>query len=50
MRTIIGIDPGTAVLGYAIITVLSPNELRIESVGVVQLKKYDDHYDRLSSN
>lgn len=47
MRTIIGIDPGTAVLGYAIITVLSPNELRIESVGVVQLKKYDDHYVKL---
>ena len=47
MRTIIGIDPGTAVLGYAIITVLSPNQLRIESVGVVQLKKYDDHYVKL---
>lgn len=47
MRTIIGIDPGTTILGYAIIDILTPNDLRIQSVGVVQLQKYEDHYLKL---
>lgn len=46
-RTIIGIDPGTTILGYAIIEILSPNAIKLHSVGVVKLQKYEDHYIKL---
>ncbi len=46
-RKIIGIDPGTTVLGYAIIEVLGKNKLKIHSLGVVRLNKYKDHYTKL---
>ena len=46
-RTIIGIDPGTSVLGYAIIDIISANVIHLQSVGVVQLQKYDNHYVKL---
>jgi crossover junction endodeoxyribonuclease RuvC len=32
-RTIIGIDPGTSVLGYAIIDIISANAIYLQSVG-----------------
>ncbi|MBS1619610.1 MAG: crossover junction endodeoxyribonuclease RuvC [Bacteroidetes bacterium] len=45
-RTIIGIDPGTIVMGYGVITVTG-QQLKLVSMGVIQLSKYDDHLDRL---
>lgn len=45
-RIILGIDPGTIVLGYGIIeiggTAKSANKMSLVSMGVVQLSKYDD--------
>jgi crossover junction endodeoxyribonuclease RuvC len=45
-RTIIGIDPGTIVMGYGIVEVTG-QKLKLISMGVVQLSKYEDHLDRL---
>ena len=45
-RKIIGIDPGTTVMGYAIIEVAN-QKITIETVGVVRLHKYSDHYEKL---
>ncbi|MCW3127994.1 MAG: Crossover junction endodeoxyribonuclease RuvC [Bacteroidetes bacterium] len=45
-RTIIGIDPGTIVMGYGIIEVTG-QKMTLVSMGVVQLSKYEDHLDRL---
>jgi crossover junction endodeoxyribonuclease RuvC len=45
-QIILGIDPGTIVLGYGIIEIdkQKPNLL---SMGVIQLSKYDDHLQKL---
>ncbi|MDH6535750.1 crossover junction endodeoxyribonuclease RuvC [Parabacteroides sp. 52] len=45
-RIILGIDPGTIVMGYGIL-VVEGNRPRLETMGVLQLNKYDDHYLRL---
>lgn len=45
-RTILGIDPGTIVMGYGII-VVEDNKPRIEAMGVLALDKLEDHYVRL---
>lgn len=45
-RTIIGIDPGTIVMGYGVIEVTG-QKMKLVSMGVVQLSKYEDHLDRL---
>ena len=45
-RTIIGIDPGTIVMGYGVITVTG-QQMKLVSMGVIQLSKYEDHLDRL---
>lgn len=42
-----GIDPGTTILGYAIIEVEQNKIIQLDSVGVVQLHKYGDHYTKL---
>ncbi len=44
---IIGIDPGTNIMGYAIIEVITKDDLRLHSLGVVHLSKYGDHYEKL---
>ncbi|MFI3295186.1 MAG: crossover junction endodeoxyribonuclease RuvC [Rikenellaceae bacterium] len=46
-RRIIGIDPGTNVLGYAVVEV-EGGELRVLVFGVLSLAKYSDHYKKLS--
>lgn len=46
-RIIMGIDPGTQVMGYGIIKVLD-NKPFMEAMGVMELNKYDDHYLRLA--
>ncbi|MDR2120299.1 MAG: crossover junction endodeoxyribonuclease RuvC [Tannerella sp.] len=45
-RIILGIDPGTIVMGYGILTVEN-NKPRIETMGVLSLNKFDNHYTRL---
>ncbi|MDD4431363.1 MAG: crossover junction endodeoxyribonuclease RuvC, partial [Bacteroidales bacterium] len=45
-RIILGIDPGTTVMGYGIIRVLN-NKPEFVSMGILQLNKYEDHYLRL---
>jgi crossover junction endodeoxyribonuclease RuvC len=45
-RTILGIDPGTNLLGYGIIE-CSGNEMQLAGVGIVRLDKYEDHGKKL---
>lgn len=44
--TILGIDPGTNVLGYAVIQKVS-KELLLHQLGVIRLHKYDSHQQKL---
>ncbi|MDR1347134.1 MAG: crossover junction endodeoxyribonuclease RuvC [Prevotellaceae bacterium] len=47
-RIILGIDPGTAILGYGLIKISGKNpELMI--LGSIELKKYSDHYLKLKT-
>lgn len=45
-RIIIGIDPGTNVMGYGILGVKNRNPAMI-ALGVIQLSKFESHYMRL---
>lgn len=45
-RIILGIDPGTLVMGYGILHIRN-NVLNTLAVGVLKLDKYDDHAIRL---
>ncbi|NPA36500.1 MAG: crossover junction endodeoxyribonuclease RuvC [Chlorobi bacterium] len=45
-RIILGIDPGTTVMGYGIITVKG-NSAKMIAMGVLELHKYSDHYLKL---
>lgn len=45
-KRILGIDPGTVVMGYGLIEV-KDNKPQILHVGVVKTKGYDNHYLRL---
>lgn len=45
-RIIMGIDPGTIVMGYGLIVVRG-QEARLLAMGVIKLDKYEDHYLRL---
>ncbi len=45
-RIILGIDPGTIVMGYGIIHVEN-NNLKTLGIGVIKLDKFDDHALRL---
>ncbi|MFA6924233.1 MAG: crossover junction endodeoxyribonuclease RuvC [Bacteroidales bacterium] len=45
-RIILGIDPGTNIMGYGIIQIAGKN-VEVLSLGVLQLKKYDDHHIKL---
>jgi crossover junction endodeoxyribonuclease RuvC len=45
-RIILGVDPGTQVMGYGLLRVLN-NKPQLLAMGVLQLNKYDDHYLRL---
>ena len=47
MRTILGIDPGTNVLGYGIIRCSGRNNAKLVVLGVIELSKYRDHYTKL---
>ncbi len=45
-RIILGIDPGTTVMGYGVVRV-SGNSMVLEAMGVLELSKFDDHYLKL---
>ena len=45
-KVIIGIDPGTSILGYGVIKVTGKTP-EVLAMGVVELKKYNDHYVKL---
>ncbi len=45
-RIILGIDPGTVIMGYGLIHIKGPNPILL-STGVVKLDKFDDHAVRL---
>ena len=43
---ILGIDPGTTIMGYGILKVIG-NKTELLAMGVLDLKKYKDHYSKL---
>ncbi|MEI6456054.1 MAG: crossover junction endodeoxyribonuclease RuvC [bacterium] len=45
-RIILGIDPGTTIMGYSVISVSAPR-MELLTLGALKLSKYDDHYLRL---
>ena len=45
-RIILGIDPGTNIMGYGILAVTG-NQYRMVAMGVLKLNKYKDHFLRL---
>ncbi len=45
-RIILGIDPGTNVMGYGLLKITN-NKAEMLAMGILQLNKYEDHYLRL---
>ncbi len=45
-KIILGVDPGTTVMGYGILKI-TDNKPSLIAMGVLELNKYDDHYLRL---
>lgn len=45
-RIILGIDPGTTVMGYGVLRIVN-NVPSLETMGVIELSKYGDHYLKL---
>lgn len=46
-KIILGIDPGTTVMGYGIIQI-SDNKIKLLAMGSIELNKISDHFMRLS--
>lgn len=45
-KVILGIDPGTIVMGYGVISA-EGQKIKMESLGVIMLSKYEDKLDKL---
>ncbi|MEM9929358.1 MAG: crossover junction endodeoxyribonuclease RuvC, partial [Bacteroidota bacterium] len=45
---VLGIDPGTVVLGFAVVEV-HPKSRRVVEIGVLKLAKFPDHAERLAA-
>ena len=45
-RIILGIDPGTIVMGYGVLSI-NGRKAALETMGVLKLDRYEDHYVRL---
>ena len=45
-RIILGIDPGTNVMGYGLL-IIKNNKPELLTMGILQLNKFEDHYLRL---
>lgn len=48
-KVILGIDPGTTLLGYGVIHCTGKNDIKLVVLGVIDLKKYSDHYIKLKA-
>lgn len=48
-RIILGIDPGTNILGYGVIRGEGRNSIEVIVLGVIELQKYSDHYLKLKA-
>lgn len=48
-KIILGIDPGTTLLGYGVIRCTGKNNIELIVLGVIELKKYTDHYLKLKA-
>jgi crossover junction endodeoxyribonuclease RuvC len=46
-RVILGVDPGTQVMGYGVVK-LSGRQIEVRQYGVIHLKQYDGHALKLS--
>ncbi|MDE6545140.1 MAG: crossover junction endodeoxyribonuclease RuvC [Paramuribaculum sp.] len=46
-RIIIGIDPGTNVMGYALVGIADRRKPEVITMGVIHLSRLEDHYLRL---
>ena len=46
-RIILGIDPGTTIMGYGLISSKSANKAELIALGALELHKYDDHFKKL---
>ena len=46
-RIILGIDPGTTIMGYGLIRGKNNRQSELLALGVLELHKYDDHYTKL---
>jgi crossover junction endodeoxyribonuclease RuvC len=46
-RIILGIDPGTTIMGYGLISGKNAGKAELLAIGAVELHKYDDHYAKL---
>ena len=46
VKKILGVDPGTNVLGYAILEI-SGTDLKVQTIGVIKLDKFKDHQTKL---
>ena len=47
-RRILGIDPGTNIMGYGVISA-NGNKPKLEAMGVIMLNKIDDPYEKLAT-
>ena len=47
-KIILGIDPGTNIMGYGIISITG-SQLKLISLGIISLEKMDDHFLKLKS-
>ncbi|NDV46624.1 crossover junction endodeoxyribonuclease RuvC [Paludibacter sp. 221] len=45
-QIILGVDPGTTVMGYGLLQITG-NKPKLLAMGILDLKKYDDHYLKL---
>lgn len=48
-KVILGIDPGTSLLGYGVIHCKGKNSIKMVVLGVIDLKKHTDHYLKLKT-
>ena len=48
-RIILGIDPGTTIMGYGLIRAKTENKAELLALGVIELHKLDDHYAKLKN-
>jgi crossover junction endodeoxyribonuclease RuvC len=44
---ILGIDPGTTIMGYGLLKVTGNNKTELIAMGILDLKKYSNHYIKL---